>query len=276
MFPYRVLLAAALLLPGVAHAQVFLKAAEQGQGILRSRGGECFVLTPEHVVGGASSVAVISEFRREGSAQVEATFPGDLALLRVDPTPPMPCPGPWDSAEKLQDRLASSSEATLESRNEDGSLQRRFVRVTSHDSRYITVRPTVAADALFRGLSGSLLRIAGTPAGMLLRVDAESGEGIVLREDHLSDVVRSFFDVSIPAAALAANGYTIDAVEFKAVVTERTVMSLQPDQLASSIATLEVGAVVRVTGRIKERLWYRVVTDDGRTGFVPTRALQKL
>jgi hypothetical protein len=276
VIPLPLRLGALLLLASVCEAQVFLRSQEIGQGVLRARGGECFVLAPEHVVSSGAPVTVIAEHRRQGIAQVEATYAGDVALLRVDPSALIPCAGAWDAAAQLRERLTSAVEGTLETRNEDGSLQRRFVRITSHDTRFVTVRPAAAADALFRGLSGSLLRIGGTPAGMLLQVDAETGDGVVLRMDHLSDIVRNFFDVPMPVAAVSAEGYTIEPADLAALVSERTGLREQPDQRAGTITMLDVGAVVRVTGRIKERLWFRVVTGDGRTGFVPTRSVKQM
>lgn len=272
--PLYVLLS--LLVATVAEAQVFLRAGEVGQGVLRARGGECFIIAPEHVVRDGSAVTVISEHRRQGNAEVEERYSGDVAVLRVATTSPLPCPGPWDAAARLRERLPSAVEGLLESRNEDGSLQRRFVRISSHDSRFITVRPHSAQDALFRGLSGSLLRIGGTPAGMLLQVDAESGEGVVLRMDHLTDIVRNFFDIPATVAAVSATGYTIDALDHSALITERSALREQPDVLAATLSMLDVGAVVRVTGRVKERLWYRVVTADGRTGFMQTRSVRQM
>ncbi len=192
----RLALAVALLslAPSVTTAQVFLKAGAQvGQGVLRSRGDDCFILAPAHVVEGADSIQVVAELRRLGRASVETVYPGDLALLRVDRASGLPCSEQWDAAPRLMDRLNTVVDGSLESRNEDGSLQRRFVKIVSHDPQFIVIKAVASNDAFFRGLSGSMLRMGGSPAGLLLRVESASGLGIVLRNDHLTDMVRTFF-----------------------------------------------------------------------------------
>lgn len=170
--------------------------------MLRARRTECFVIAPAHLVADGTSVTVIAENRREGSAQVEsADERDDVAVLRVAATAGLPCGGAWDGAAQRRQRLTSAVDAALEIRNEGGSLHRHFMRVTFHDTRHMTVRRVSTRDALFRGLSGSLQRIGGTPAGMLLAVDAETGEGVELRMDHLASLVRHFLDVPVAAAA---------------------------------------------------------------------------
>jgi hypothetical protein len=192
----RLALAVALLwlAPSVSTAQVFLKAGAQvGQGVLRSRGDDCFILAPAHVVEGADSIQVVAELRRLGHASVETVYPGDLALLRVDRASGLRCSEQWDAAPRLLDRLSTVVDGSLESRNEDGSLERRFVKIVSHDPQFIVIKAVAPNDAFFRGLSGSMLRMGGSPAGLLLRVESATGLGIVLRNDHLTDMLRTFF-----------------------------------------------------------------------------------
>ena len=54
-----------LMTPAVASPQalpptVFVEAAENGQGILRGRGKDCFVITPHHVVDGTLNAVTIT------------------------------------------------------------------------------------------------------------------------------------------------------------------------------------------------------------------------
>jgi hypothetical protein len=67
------------------------------------------------------------------------------------------------------------------------------VKIVSHDPQFIVIKAVASSDAFFRGLSGSMLGMDGSPAGLLLRVESATGLGIVLRNDHLTDMVRTFF-----------------------------------------------------------------------------------
>jgi hypothetical protein len=233
----RLALAVALvsLAPSVSTAQVFLKAGAQvGQGVLRSRGDDCFILAPAHVVEGADSIQVVAELRWQGRASVEAIYPGDLALLRVDRASRLPCSEQWDAALRLKDRLDTVVDGSLESRNEDGSFQRRLVKIVSHDPQFIVIKPVGSNDAFFRGLSGSMLRMGGSPAGLLLRVESATGLGIVLRNDHLTDLVRTFFrEEGRQAVSPAEIGQALTTLDTSGL---RRIIDLHPD-----VASIEEG-----------------------------------
>jgi hypothetical protein len=102
------------------------------------------------------------------------------------------------------------------------------------------------------------------------------GDGRAVRLDQLSNVVRSFFDVDAPEVLPTAEGFTVEAVEFRGLVSDETRLMSAPDRLATSLARLTVGTTLTVTGRVAERLWYRVRLRDGTSGFVPISAVQRL
>jgi hypothetical protein len=265
-----------ITLAAPASGQVFVRALEDGQGLLRDRNGTCFVITPQHVIVDAYDVEVVTEGRLRADATVETEYPGDIALLRVAGPSSLPCPPFWDNPPDLSERLASMEEATVVSRNPDGSLHRRFVRIVGVDETSILLRPMAEGDALFKGLSGSLVLVDGRPAGMLQEVETEMGDGRAVRLDQLSNVVRSFFDVDAPEVLPTAEGFTVEAVEFRGLVSDETRLMSAPDRLATSLARLTVGTTLTVTGRVAERLWYRVRLRDGTSGFVPISAVQRL
>src|SRR5688572_15842083 len=133
----------------VASAQgVFIQSTETGHGILRSRGTECFVLTPLHVIGNAlGPVRVIGERATEGKAELFREFPGDLALLRVTEQGTLRCE-PWPPATNVSITLQSQAGGHLTTREPDGSRTLMPVMFRSIDVDRVFVRPTVAGDQL--------------------------------------------------------------------------------------------------------------------------------
>lgn len=254
---------------------MFVEATENGQGLLRERNGECFVVTPKHVVEGSGDVTVVAAGRLEAAGRLDTTFTEDVAILRVVDRGRFACGAPWDEAHGLEAVLGEALDGVLVTTTATGAVQRRFVRIVGWAHGSIRVRPATDGDALFQTLSGGLLEIGGRPAGMLLSVNATSGAGTVLRMDHLSGIVRGFFDVR-PADALAtASGYTLRPLRFRAMAAERTRIFLQPDRMSATLATLDVGQTFEVTGQVNERLWFRI-EHQGVVGFVPTTAAKRL
>lgn len=277
-WPSRLMVAVAAASVGasVALAQpVFVRAGEDGRGVLRGRAGDCFLLTPEHVLAGRADVSLIAAGRLEGRAELEGRYPPDLALLRVRSG--LGCDGFWDEGRKLDDLLAGAEEGTIVSAGPEGSLERRRVRLVSTDERIVRVRPVETADRLFAGLSGSLLEVSSRPAGMLVQVDVESHEGIVYRQDYVSDLVRRFFDASVKTALPATPDGGVDPRDEMAVATKSHPLMERPDRLAATVGRIDVGDAVRITGRVRDRLWYRVENPKGGgVAYVPTSALEPL
>lgn len=260
------------VLAGPLAGQVFVRADDIGQGVLRPRGSECFLVTPRHVVGDATDVEYVNQGRVHGRARLELEYAPDIAVLRVSEGNPAACGSEWPAVQSLGERLQGTDEAVVESRGEDGSVQRRQVQVTGIDPVYLTVRPAGPGDGLFRGLSGSLVLVQRAHAGVLLSVDSESGEGVVLRMDHLANVLRGFFEAETAGSA----SYRIENTDITGIITERVTMRNEPDQRGEPLRTLDVGEPVTVTGRVVDRLWLRARIRDGTVGFIPTRAVQSL
>ena len=179
-----------------------MRALESGQGTLRGRGAECFLITPEHVTAGADRVHAIGFGRVNGSAVVETVFPPDIAVARLEPGSNLVCPGDWDKAPGLKDALVNLPTGTLLSVNEDGSRKQRGVKVAEFDERYIYVQAARPAEDFFQGMSGSSLELGNQRAGMLLQVDLERGYGVVIRQDYLTNAIAPFFDAASAAGSV--------------------------------------------------------------------------
>lgn len=174
------------------HAQdVFVRAREDGQGVLLARDKECFVLTPRHVVGNSPSrINLIGERGRQTTAERTRDYPPDLTLFRVDPTSTLPCFA-WNFTSATASYIDKVTQGTLRIREENGTRSHIPVMITNVGDQYLTVRPTASQDALRQGMSGGQLLVDNAIIGILLSV--EDHEGIIFRGDELNRTLSSFF-----------------------------------------------------------------------------------
>jgi len=179
------------LLGGTATAQpVFVQGDEDGQGFLRQRGNDCYLVTPQHVLGQARQAVLIGDRAQRHNATLERSYDPDLAILRIDTLDD--CPTRFPDGGALNRLLNQSTKARLSTRSSSGALQQVAVEILGSDDRFIRVRGA-NGEQLFRGMSGSPLMIGGSTAGMLQTVNADNSTGMVLRQDHMSRVLESWF-----------------------------------------------------------------------------------
>ena len=184
-----------LLLAGEAAAQpVFVSGDEDGQGFLRQRSNDCYLITPQHVLGQARQATLVGDRAERHSAMLERSYEPDLAILRVPGL--SGCPSRFPDGGALDRLLQGGSEARLVSRSSSGAVRQTPVEIIASDERFIRVRAQ-NGEPLFRGMSGSPLMIGGSTAGMLQSVDADSGTGTVLRQDYMSRVLESWFPKNV-------------------------------------------------------------------------------
>ncbi|MEZ5320101.1 MAG: hypothetical protein R2752_22055 [Vicinamibacterales bacterium] len=184
---------------------VFVEAREAGQGVLRARGTECFVITPFHVVETAAGpIRVVADRAAQATAELVRQLPGDLAVLRVQDGASLPC-RPWPPADAVAETMKNATSGTLVMREADGS--RTLVPVTFRgiDDEAIYVRPSQADDQIQKSMSGGSLLVDGTLVGMLL--SSEAGNGTVYQIDDIMRVSEGFFATD----AAAATGSPLDA-----------------------------------------------------------------
>ena len=110
---------------------VFVEARENGQGLLRERNGECFVVTPEHVVAGSEEITVVAP---GGSmrARMDTTFGADVAVRsRVVDRGRFGCGHAWDEGADLDALLTDATDGVLVTTTQTGAVPRRFVRIVA-------------------------------------------------------------------------------------------------------------------------------------------------
>lgn len=203
-------------LPAVASdrpASAFVNSVEQGQAQLLTRLGECYAVTPAHVMGKEWYASLVGQGggAARGDGDLLQTFGYDLAILRVTGGLARNCGGALGRVAILDKLLSGASSGSVLSINADGSVTRRNVTLNDAGLLYVRMRPRTAQDELFQGLSGSLLEVAGQPVGILMSVDASTGEGKALRYDRAVETLRPFFGMSPATAATEAAPKPVDA-----------------------------------------------------------------
>lgn len=190
-------LTAQALAAGSRPAQAYIRAGEHGQALLLNRLGECYAVTPAHVIGGDLFATLIGgeAGKPRGDADLLQTFGYDLSILRVTGALAKQCGGPLANVPVLDGLLSATSAANVTSVNEDGSISRRNVTLNDVGLIYLRLRPDTGNE-LFKGLSGSLVLVGDKPVGILMSLDAETGEGRALRFDRAIETLRPFFGLS--------------------------------------------------------------------------------
>jgi hypothetical protein len=181
--------------------QAYLSASEDGQALLLSRLGECYAMTPKHVIGDDLFATLVGGMTGapQGDADLLQTFGYDLAILRTTGKISRQCGGSLTDVSSVGKVLSTTTAAIVSSINEDGSVTRRNVTINDVALVYIRLRPQKANDQLFKRLSGSLVLASERPIGILMSVDPETGEGLALRYDRAIETLRPFF--GLPAGA---------------------------------------------------------------------------
>lgn len=188
-----------LLSPQLSLAQplpVFVESGELGQGILVSRLGACYGITPAHVIDGGFFASIVGGLpgAPKGDADVLMTFGYDLSLLRITGGVTNHCDESFSRTGNSDVVLSAASTGHLHTVRSDGSVSRQQVSLSDSGMLYVHVHPVEGGEPLMKGMSGSLLQVAGKPVGMLMSVDSASGMGKVLRYDRLTETIAPFFD----------------------------------------------------------------------------------
>lgn len=178
-----------------APAQAYIRAGEHGQALLMSRLGECYAITPKHVIGDGLFATLVGggPGAPQGDGDLLQTFGYDLSILHASGAVARQCGDALTDVPALGELLSTAGSGIVVSVNGDGSISRRNVTFTDVGLVYLRVRPRTGDDQLFKGLSGSLVLADKQPVGILMAVDPETGEGRALRFDRAIETLRPFF-----------------------------------------------------------------------------------
>lgn len=245
----------------LAAQEVLVTGEEQGQGVLRARGGECFAITPQHVVGLGLGLSVVNTERIRAPAEPLTDFGDDIAVIRVAAEGRMSCGLGWPRSEPLDDLLRQAvsrgREGVIMRVRETGGLVSLAVRFSAVDDRHVEVTPLTPNSEAFQGISGSRLLLDGRPVGMVL--NTERGVIRAYRQDALNRRINAFF--SVGNSRLPANALPIEPRHGRVMATARTAVRAEPSPWSPVVRWLEVGQSVALSGKVAGRPWWRV--DEG-------------
>jgi uncharacterized protein YjbI with pentapeptide repeats len=195
-----------LLIPIASFAQeVRIKSSngEEGQGVIRGRKNECFVVTVNHVVEKAEEIEVIGDKTVTYSVgkPVIGDSSNDLAVLPLSGAGNCEA---WPPAENVEAMLGGKAEGNLKMRDTDNSIGLIPVYLTKISAKYFVIKPKDSSDPIKTGMSGSSLIVNGARVGLVreLCVDPngcskgvvlKTGEASVIRIDAAMLALESFF-----------------------------------------------------------------------------------
>lgn len=160
----------------------------KGRGLAFSKGNECYVLTARHVVDPSTSIEIIGHQNKRASALIEEDFSDDIAVLRITDNNDICKNYQWPVRDYFED-LVNCQEGFLILREETGGIGTIPVFLTRADNRFVTIRPRLSNDHISEMHSGSILIVKNKPAGILLTVSSQNGEGTVLRIDYIDGLI---------------------------------------------------------------------------------------
>ncbi len=183
----------ALLLGGpsafAASESAYVAADQFGQAILRGDHGECFGITPAHVVANAFDVRLTAVGGHGIAVENWETCDPDIAILKLAPGTTT-CPAlQTASLTPLLERLRT---AHLRIVDPAGGLGNVAVTIKRVSDRFVSVAPA-NGEAIRQGMSGAPLVANGAIIGQLQSFDPETQLGKVIRLDYLIDSTRWYF-----------------------------------------------------------------------------------
>jgi hypothetical protein len=183
----------------------------QGNAWLFNRGGQCYAVTPRHVLLDAQNarddhyarlvIARVGQQATEAVGERCAVFKKyDLAMLRVSGIARLSDCGRVLSGIADEDALlARSQQAALVTAASSGRFERTSlaIRQVTSNPDYFRVAVTADRDRLVEGMSGGLITIQDRLAGFLISVGSDSdteGTGKVLRSDRAAILITRLLD----------------------------------------------------------------------------------
>jgi hypothetical protein len=185
-----------------------------GQGwMFLDTDGRCKVVTAAHVVRGADGTLrlplVLDGRGREwpaGPALVVSTDP-DIAVLAIpSANAPSACGDGRLSAIGAERRATEMEQAVIVTTGQSEVIEvpvaRRASAMDAGRGELFTVRPSLASDRVMKGWSGSVVRDAAGPIGIVFEVDPDHNEAYAVRVDVIRRLMATAA-TPVPQAAAA-------------------------------------------------------------------------
>lgn len=196
-FNFFILLFLFFLLYATGQESVFVKAIENGNGLLHERQGECFVITPNHVVSEfMGDIVIHSKNRVESKGRLFESYEPDIAIIRLT-TNSQVCK-PYKTVANIKEILNEIVTGYIQYVDELGAVHYVHVNISSVDQESITIIPQNGNAEFRKGMSGSAFYVnyknEKTLMGMLMELEADLKTGYVYQIDDIDRVLAPFFD----------------------------------------------------------------------------------
>ncbi|AOW78368.1 hypothetical protein A3Q34_16885 [Colwellia sp. PAMC 20917] len=249
-----------ILLSGYTFAktitQVHIEAGEVGQGFLLKRLNQCYLISPSHVLGNSffANITTGTKTREIGEAEKVQVFGYDLAISNVNGISAANCVTDINAFDPLDTLLKNASLLTVSTINVDGSKSITPVTLIDQNIINLNVKPQSEQLPLYKGLSGSIVFLKETPVGILQSVNAETGEGTVIRFDRAMEVIAPFFSSTFSQVKPFKEANTIESIQFniknwshKPIDTEHRVSAINDNKTDSYWSAKLDGKPVSIT-----------------------------
>jgi hypothetical protein len=168
---------------------------KEGKGILKSRGNECFVITPKHVVKESfAGIQIIGDKKVKSAATIEHQYADDIAIVRVETGGIQKCTD-WNVEQDFGQIIDNNTSGFVESREPDGTIAKTDIEIIGVNGEEIQIQRKDPMSIFMEGWSGSSLFVTQggkkTYLGMLTNIQGR--QAYVLRADHMTNVMKSFF-----------------------------------------------------------------------------------
>ena len=165
-----------------------------GYGVIRWRGAECNVITPEHVIKGRTKI-MVAIGNETSPASVVATWYPDIALLNVKHA--SICPVNVNTLHAGVVELRNKglpAEAKLHLANVGGATDIVRVQLLQIDSfdRFAYILSDDSSVPLRQQMSGGQVYVDGMPIGLILGIEEVGERAKVVLHEHLSYLLRPY------------------------------------------------------------------------------------
>jgi Trypsin-like peptidase domain len=217
------LLCTSLFIPfavsGLEGQRVAIQGASNGQAILHAAAGQCYAITPRHVVEGSTRPVEITDAAGKRSTVIGHDALDSIAIMRIRlERDGLRCGTSLPRQRSLDRWLQRGRPAFLSHGRINSRVQSNtYVNVVDWNDTKIYVSARDPVEQIIQGMSGSpLFDDDGRLLGILLNVveEGERSSGEVLRVDHLDRILESYLDEAKPIvmettgfSGFAADGY---------------------------------------------------------------------
>lgn len=181
----------------IAQNNLYVEAKEKGNGFFKEKNGNCYIITPYHVVSNSNGkITVLDKNRNSFYAELLEVYEPDLAVLKLHENKLVECLNSKHN-EQFESILENHATGFIEYIDELGTTNIIHVKITAKDVQSIAVKPIDSNESLKKGMSGSSFYIQEGDkkilAGMLMSIEDDLKTGYIFQIDDIDRILHPFF-----------------------------------------------------------------------------------